>query len=474
MRNKEAQGSISEIENVSGIKSGAYHNWRQASRLFRLSRFSGLIRACGVFSLIGASAIWLFLLVRAGLPPVMRPWFVFFSITFSLGLLSFRKKKAAAPNFALPGAVEEANALQDWLNFSYLGACLLSLFILAKVSIEPLNVPKTSRQVIDIELTSTADYSDQKEILPSTEPKPKLKKQTGDAQEIISENEPNPAIQPRKSKSESATKNAAEASEPAKNRKVAIRNLQPNQELQRIRSAQPLVKSQAHKKSELHQESQASQEETLDSASLAAVQPAAPRQPQHAVAQPAAPKQRQYVAAAPPKNFPWRQYAPNAFPAKPSDFKDRFVQVTASTSEAQPIEIEEVHPPQLMEVTDTDGETGAELWQAGGRSSGGKGAPSLLNSYLKEIHKKLKRAWMPPGDRSSRAQILFRIRRDGSVAFLRLVKSSGDSEVDQSAIQAIRAAQPFGVLPKDYLPEALDVSYSFNFRADQLTEVTAR
>lgn len=134
---------------------------------------------------------------------------------------------------------------------------------------------------------------------------------------------------------------------------------------------------------------------------------------------------------------------------------------------------EEVQPPELVEMVDNDGSTDAtKVSQLGGRSSGGTGAKSDLNTYLKELHKKIKTAWSPPRGQSRRAEILFRIAKPGRLTSIKLLKSSGDNETDEAAMHAVTEAikgQPD--LPPAYGLPYLDVIYTFNYTADELQEV---
>jgi TonB family protein len=135
--------------------------------------------------------------------------------------------------------------------------------------------------------------------------------------------------------------------------------------------------------------------------------------------------------------------------------------------------MEEVSPPELVELVDNEGDDGKDVWQPGGRSSGGRGARSELTAYLKELNRRVKRTWEPPRGISRTAEVLFRVRRQGTLALLRLVRSSGDPEADEAALRAVAAALPFRALPPDYSGSYLDVKYTFNYLTDELTEIPA-
>ncbi|HEY9717275.1 MAG TPA: TonB family protein [Trichormus sp.] len=152
-------------------------------------------------------------------------------------------------------------------------------------------------------------------------------------------------------------------------------------------------------------------------------------------------------------------------------------QSRAATRRSAPIvhnaaTMEEVAPPEMLELTDSQGETHAnELWQAGGHSNGGTGSPSLLATYLKDLHRRIKRAWVPPADKTRTAEILFRIKRTGHLTSIKLMRSSGNSESDEAAMAAIASCSPFKSLPDDYPGDFLDLEYTFNYTADRLSEM---
>ena len=143
-----------------------------------------------------------------------------------------------------------------------------------------------------------------------------------------------------------------------------------------------------------------------------------------------------------------------------------------SKSDAE-IDIEEVQPPELVEVKENDGDTTNELWQDGGHSALGTGAYSSLASYLKDLHRKLRQHWSPPQGSVRHIKVVFRLAKDGSVISIKLMRSSGNILADNSALAAIRQAAPFGKLPADYSPQYLDLAYTFNYTSDELTEIPA-
>ncbi len=136
----------------------------------------------------------------------------------------------------------------------------------------------------------------------------------------------------------------------------------------------------------------------------------------------------------------------------------------------QPV-LEEVAPAQLLEITEQNDKT-SEVSQNGGHSKGGTGSQTLLVAYLRDIHRRIKHAWVPNvDDITGSAQIMFRIRKNGRLVSIKLLRSSGESDTDDSAMHAITASAPFKPLPPEFTAAYLDLQYTFNYKVDQLSEV---
>jgi len=136
--------------------------------------------------------------------------------------------------------------------------------------------------------------------------------------------------------------------------------------------------------------------------------------------------------------------------------------------------LEEVAPAEMVEMTENAGDKGNESYQAGGRSSGGTGAPAPISAYLKELHRRIKHAWTPPSGDTRSAEVLFRIKHNGTLVSIKIVQSSGDETIDESAMRAISACSPFKALPADFSPAFLDLQYTFNYTVDSLSELNNR
>ena len=87
-----------------------------------------------------------------------------------------------------------------------------------------------------------------------------------------------------------------------------------------------------------------------------------------------------------------------------------------------------------------------------------------LAPYLDLIRQQVKQQWHPQVATHSSQQTLigFSVTRNGQVNRLRLLQSSGSTFTDQAALTAIREAAPFGVLPKGYRGDQLNILFKFN------------
>ena len=115
--------------------------------------------------------------------------------------------------------------------------------------------------------------------------------------------------------------------------------------------------------------------------------------------------------------------------------------------------------------------------RAGGGPTGGTGTdvatvrtagipfpyPGYLNNIVRQIALRFK---PEPGSPLS-AEVMFLIRRDGTVSDMRFVRRSGDYSFDleaQGAIEAAAGARAFGTLPDGFADDVLPVFFSFDPR----------
>jgi outer membrane biosynthesis protein TonB len=86
--------------------------------------------------------------------------------------------------------------------------------------------------------------------------------------------------------------------------------------------------------------------------------------------------------------------------------------------------------------------------------------------YLRNIVAQVYRRWSrPSGNESLRAEVLFFVRRDGSIANFQFVQRSGNLAFDlraQGAVEAAGNSGAFGPLPEGYPDDVLPVSFFFD------------
>jgi TonB family protein len=114
------------------------------------------------------------------------------------------------------------------------------------------------------------------------------------------------------------------------------------------------------------------------------------------------------------------------------------------------------------------GGVGAGPYGPGGSASG---SPSLLDiklsGYYNEIWAKIKKEWTIPENLSEKKGdwepiIILTIERDGRVQKSWFEKRSGNNLYDQSAVRAIKKAEPFPPLPKEWGENTLEIGIRFH------------
>jgi TonB family protein len=88
------------------------------------------------------------------------------------------------------------------------------------------------------------------------------------------------------------------------------------------------------------------------------------------------------------------------------------------------------------------------------------GEPAPLTApYMAKVQAKIAKAWKVPAD-SNKIKVLFKINRDGSISDLKIVNSSGDPDLDEKALTAVKRAAPFDKLPP-LSPSTVDADFTF-------------
>ncbi len=121
-----------------------------------------------------------------------------------------------------------------------------------------------------------------------------------------------------------------------------------------------------------------------------------------------------------------------------------------------------------------DGVSGASGLEPSGEAAGsglakgaGRGAATegeqLVSDYLALVWKLIKKNWHPVKTTLTHTcTVKFRIKQNGSIENVRVVRSSGADDSDQAAISAVRASSPLPPLPEG-VNEDIDIKFDFDY-----------
>ncbi len=86
-----------------------------------------------------------------------------------------------------------------------------------------------------------------------------------------------------------------------------------------------------------------------------------------------------------------------------------------------------------------------------------------FGDYMNRLQARVKRNWIAPGaDNSRSTKLTFTVDRNGRVKGLRVSQGSGNTSVDQAAVNAVKQAQPFDPLPSEYDGSEIDIQFTFD------------
>lgn len=85
--------------------------------------------------------------------------------------------------------------------------------------------------------------------------------------------------------------------------------------------------------------------------------------------------------------------------------------------------------------------------------------------YVRQMNQRISQQWytqtLDPRSQGLRVYMTFRIDRSGAISNVRIVQSSGDRTLDQSAVRALERIDTLSALPEDYHGSYIDVQYYF-------------
>lgn len=94
-------------------------------------------------------------------------------------------------------------------------------------------------------------------------------------------------------------------------------------------------------------------------------------------------------------------------------------------------------------------------------------APVDFGSYMARMKQSIQRLWKPPkGFENRRVITTFFILRDGTISQPTIAESSGVPAVDQSALEALKAASPLDPLPLG-APKSVQIRYQFDWKVSR-------
>ena len=111
---------------------------------------------------------------------------------------------------------------------------------------------------------------------------------------------------------------------------------------------------------------------------------------------------------------------------------------------------------------------GAKMQQNQSQNTNGGSSNPEFQPYLEEMHRQISGKWQPPTvNKDSEVVLRFTIRKNGYVVNEEVAKSSGDKELDDSALTALRKASPLPPLPLSFPRDEVTVNFNFTVKANQ-------
>lgn len=426
------------------------HAWMETRR------FNIIRNACSLLFFVAAAAVWFLSFGRMDVGQEGLPWYLILGLVAASSVRFLRFDSYSTLNLAGMPKSKEPLKLSESLGIVFLIAAL-TLYVLAGIELIKSfdHKRETLLQIVDIQLLSEKDYQDNKSALPGMKPEDTLRKRTADT---------------RTQQGELSNASAAKTAESAANKEKQVKKddtqkqkTPPKKKADQEQKEKPKEKQQTKATDATEQKpvQKAVSPELLKS-KLEKIAVVPLSQMSHA--------KKESSASAPPVVIPqsWQtKTVTDSFA-----FQNRPLPSRSSARSDQPF-LTEVRPLEMVELIENDGDSdGVDIFQRGGKSSGGKGAENNLSLYLKNLHKKIKSNWSPPRGFTRKVELVFRLKRDGHVAEIKMLKSSGEQSADKAAIKAIAlATQKPETLPADFTSNFLDVIYTFKYNVDELQEM---
>ena len=86
-----------------------------------------------------------------------------------------------------------------------------------------------------------------------------------------------------------------------------------------------------------------------------------------------------------------------------------------------------------------------------------------FSTYMTNLQTKIQKSWNPPDFvEDGNATVLFKVTRFGKIVSAEIIESSNNEVFDESALEALRKAEPFEKFPACTSKESLSIKYNFH------------
>ena len=88
-----------------------------------------------------------------------------------------------------------------------------------------------------------------------------------------------------------------------------------------------------------------------------------------------------------------------------------------------------------------------------------------IQQYMDNMQHTVKANWNPKtnSENSTRVVLKYRIHKNGEISNIEVLKSSGDKQMDETAIEAVKKSSPLAELPDALQENYVDVNFSFDY-----------
>lgn len=102
----------------------------------------------------------------------------------------------------------------------------------------------------------------------------------------------------------------------------------------------------------------------------------------------------------------------------------------------------------------------------------------FFSDYMSDVRTNIQKSWNPPDFmEKGHVTLMFKVDRRGEIMETNIIESSGNSVYDESALDAIKKAAPFGKFPLNAPKDFITVKYSFDtsyVKTDQMKEYVSK